>query len=287
MITGRARLAGVVGWPVAHSRSPRLHNYWLAEHDIDGAYLPLPVRPEDFAAVIPALRAAGFAGLNITIPHKQAALDVCDQVEDSARRAGAVNTIVFQNGLTIGSNTDGAGFLGNLAAHQISPTAGPALLLGAGGAARAIAAALLESGVHVTVTNRSEDRARALQNALPEITLLDWDRRAHALPDQALLVNTTSLGMEGQPPLDIDLASAPPTLAVADIVYTPPDTPLLSQASARGLRTIPGLGMLLHQAVPGFAAWFGVTPQVTPTLHAILNFPPPVRREGRGEVVAP
>ncbi len=269
MITGHARLAGVIGWPVAHSRSPTLHNFWLARHGIDGAYVPLAVRPEDFATAIAGLRACGFAGANVTIPHKEAAFAICDTLDDAARRAGAVNTLVFGADAIHGLNTDGAGFLANLAAHGVTRT-GPALLLGAGGAARAIAAALLATGAQVSIANRSAGRAAALQAALPDMRLLAWQDRDAALADHALLVNATSLGMAGQPALDIDLSRAAPGLSVADIVYVPLQTPLLAQARARGLRTVPGLGMLLHQAVPGFAAWFGVTPQVDQACHDLL-----------------
>jgi shikimate dehydrogenase len=270
LLTGSARLAGVIGWPVAHSRSPRLHGAWLARHGIDGAYLPLAVRPEDFCAVVPALARAGFAGANVTIPHKEAAFALCDRVEDSARRAGAVNTLVFGEGIT-GSNTDGAGFVANLRAHGVDPAAGPALILGAGGAARAIGAALQDAGATVTFCNRTPERAAALAAALPPAAILPWADRMAALPDFALLVNSTSLGMAGQPALEFVLDSAAPDLAVADIVYAPLETPLLAAARARGLRAVEGLGMLLHQAVPGFAAWFGVTPVVDEELYRIVS----------------
>ena len=261
MITGRARLAGVVGWPIQHSRSPLLHNFWLARHGIDGAYVPLAVPPADFASVVAALRAAGFAGVNVTIPHKTAAFALCDAVDQAARSAGAVNTLVFgENGIH-GSNTDGAGFVANLAAHGVAAD-GPALLLGAGGAARAIATALLAAGARVSVANRTRNRADDLAAAVPGLRVVDWDDRAAVLGEVALLVNTTSLGMKGQPALEIDLARATPGMVVADIVYAPLETALLAQARARGLAAVPGLGMLLHQAVPGFAAWFGVTPVV-------------------------
>ncbi len=269
MITGHARLAGVIGWPVSHSRSPLLHNHWLARHAIDGAYVPLVVRPGDFAVAVAGLRAAGFAGVNVTIPHKEAAFSVCDTVDDVARDAGAVNTLFFgPDGIT-GTNTDGAGFIANLAAHGVIPS-GPALLLGAGGAARAIAASLLAAGVRVTIANRSAERAAALQAALPQVRVIEWNYRSAALADHSLLVNTTSLGMAGAPALEIDLSCAPPTLAVADIVYVPLETPLLAQARALGLAAVPGLGMLLHQAVPGFARWFGVTPTVDQACHDLL-----------------
>jgi shikimate dehydrogenase len=262
MISGAARLAGVLGWPVSHSRSPKLHNFWLARHGIDGAYVPLPVAPADFVTAVRGLGAAGFRGANVTIPHKEAAFALCTRIDAIARRSGAVNTLAFTPDGIDGSNTDGAGFLANLLAHRIDPAAGPALLLGAGGAARAIAATLLDEGVHVRIANRSPDRAAALAAALPGIEVLDWNRRHAALADHALLVNTTSAGMKGAPKLDLDLTRVAAALVVADIVYVPLMTPLLTASAARGLRTVGGLGMLLHQAVPGFSAWFGVTPEV-------------------------
>jgi len=262
MISGAARLAGVLGWPVSHSRSPKLHNFWLARYGIDGAYVPLPVAPADFVTAVHGLRAVGFRGANVTIPHKEAAFAVCTRVDETARRAGAVNTLSFAAGEVAGSNTDGAGFLANLRAQGVDPAAGPALLLGAGGAARAIAAELLGLGVRVCVANRSHERAAALAAVLPGIETMAWNRRHAALPDHALLVNTTSAGMGGSPELELDFAHADASLVVADIVYVPLATPLLAAASSRGLRTVGGLGMLLHQAVPGFSEWFGVTPEV-------------------------
>lgn len=268
LLTGNARLAGVVGWPVAHSRSPRLHGYWLDRLGIDGAYVPLAVRPEDFTRAIRGLVAAGFRGLNVTIPHKEAAFAICDTVADSGRRAGAVNTLVFRDGRISGSNTDGFGFLENLRAHGVDPSAGAALVLGAGGAARAVAAALQDEGVRVTVANRSRARADQLAADLPDLAVMDWEKRSDALADHALVVNTTSLGMTGHPPLDLDLGRAHAGLVVADIVYVPLETELLASARAAGLRAVDGLGMLLHQARPGFAAWFGVDPVVDEALYA-------------------
>jgi shikimate dehydrogenase len=261
-LSGSARLAGITGWPVSHSRSPRVHGFWLERHGVDGAYLPLPIDPADFPAAIRGLMLAGFAGVNVTIPHKVAAFAICDEVEESARRAGAVNTLVFENGRIKGSNTDGWGFLENLRANGVDPAAGPALILGAGGSARAVAAVLLELGVRVTMANRTRKRAEALVRELPGLTVIDWDARDHAVPDAALLVNTTSLGMAGHPPVEIDLDRAGRGLTVADIVYVPLETPLLAAARARQIRSVEGLGMLLHQAVPGFRAWFGVDPVV-------------------------
>jgi shikimate dehydrogenase len=275
-ITGAARLAGVMGWPVRHSRSPRLHGYWLAQHGVDGAYVPLAVEPAQFAAAVRGLLACGFRGANVTIPHKEAAFALCDDLADSARRAGAVNTLRFEDGRILGSNTDGYGFLESLAeqAPGFDPRSGPAVLLGAGGAARAIAAALLDAGCpRVTLVNRTRPRAEALAAALGGPVLV---AEAPPLAGAALLVNTTSLGMAGQPPLGIDLSPLPPAAVVADIVYVPLETPLLAAARARGLVAGDGLGMLLHQARPGFAAWFGVAPQVDAGLraHVAAGIPP-------------
>ena len=270
ILSGTARLAGITGWPVSHSRSPRLHGFWLERYGIDGAYLPLPIDPAHFPAAVRGLMLSGFRGINVTIPHKVAAFGICDTVDESARRASAVNTLVFESGRITGSNTDGWGFLENLRAQGGDPTAGPALLLGAGGSTRAIAAVLLNLGVQVTIANRTRSKAEALAGELPGLTIIDWDRRSDALSDHALLVNTTSLGMAKQPRLDIDLDRAAGTLTVSDIVYVPLETPLLAAARARGLRCIEGLGMLLYQAVPGFRAWFGADPVVDEALRRFV-----------------
>jgi shikimate dehydrogenase len=270
ILSGAARLAGITGWPVSHSRSPRLHGFWLRRHNIDGAYLPLPIEPANFPAAIKGLVLAGFAGVNVTIPHKIAAFAICDAVDPSARRAGAVNTLVFREGRITGSNTDGWGFLENLRTHGCDPAAGPALLLGAGGSTRAIAAVLLDLGVAVTIANRTRARAEALAHELPGLKVIDWEQRSDALPDHALLVNTTSLGMAKQPALEIDLDRARAGLTVSDIVYVPLETPLLAAARLRGLACVEGLGMLLHQAVPGFRAWFGVEPAVDEDLRRFV-----------------
>jgi shikimate dehydrogenase len=232
--------------------------------------VPLAVAPENFGDAVRGLAKAGFAGANVTIPHKEAAFAVCDAVEDFARRAGAVNTLVFTPKGIEGRNTDGYGFVANLRAHGVNPAAGPVLILGAGGAARAIAAALQDAGAAVTICNRSPERAQALAAALPPAQVLPWDAREAALGEFALLVNTTSLGMVHNPALTMSLERAGAGLAVADIVYAPLETALLADAAARGLRPVEGLGMLLHQAVPGFAAWFGVTPQVDEELYRIV-----------------
>ncbi len=273
-ITGHARLAGVMGWPIAHSRSPRLHGFWLAKHDIDGAYLPLAVRPANLASALKALPVLGFAGVNITLPHKAAALGLVDRASEEAQRIGAVNTVVVgADGLLEGSNTDGYGFLAHLraAAPAWRPDA-PVVLLGAGGAARAIAVALLETGVpELRLANRTVGRTAELAAALgPKVKPVDWAQRNDALHGAGLLVNSTTLGMAGQPALEISLRRLPRTAVVYDIVYVPLETPLLAAARARGHATVDGLGMLLHQALPGFAAWFGVTPDVTADLREFV-----------------
>ena len=266
ILSGHARRAGILGWPVSHSRSPRLHGFWLERHAVDGTYIPLPVHPDRFAGAVRALADLGFAGANVTIPHKEAAFAVCDTVDRTAARAGAVNTLVFADGRITGSNTDGFGFLENVL--DVAPgwraDAGPAVLLGAGGAARAIAAALLDAGCpRVTLVNRTSARAEALAKDLGGPIAV---AATPPLAGCALLVNTTSLGMQGHPSLEIDLAPLPATAVVSDIVYVPMETPLLAAARARGLRAVDGLGMLLHQARPGFEAWFGVAPRVDAAL---------------------
>jgi shikimate dehydrogenase len=268
-LTGNARIAGVVGWPVAHSRSPLLHGYWLEHYGIDGTYIPLAVE-QDFEAAVRGLKAAGFRGANVTKPWKEAAFAVCDVIETSARRIGAINTLAFDERGIVGSNTDGFGFLAGLKEAGVAVSGKRALVLGAGGGSRAVCHALSEANAHVTIANRSRRRADQVAENLPEIAVLDWDERSHALSDYDLLVNTTSLGMAGSEPLDIDLVRAPATLCVSDIVYVPLETPLLRQARKAGLKTVDGIAMLLHQARPGFKAWFGVDPVVDQTLRSLV-----------------
>ncbi|MBK5921351.1 shikimate dehydrogenase [Rhodothalassium salexigens] len=256
-------VAGVIGWPVAHSLSPRLHRFWLDRAGIDGFYVPLPVAPGHVAAALAGLPALGLRGVNVTVPHKQAVFDALDRVTPVARRAGAVNTVtVAEDGTLEGTNTDVAGFLGHL--RQAAPVwradAAPAVILGAGGAARAAAVALLDAGVaRLVVVNRTVARAEALALALgdPRVAVAPWEGLAGALDGAGLLVNTTSLGMAGQPPLTPDLAPLAADAVVYDIVYVPLETPLLAAARARGLATVDGLGMLIHQGVPAFRAFFG------------------------------
>ena len=271
ILSGAARVAGIAGWPVAHSRSPRIHGFWLQRYGIDGAYIPLPIEPGRFAEAVHGLMAAGFAGLNVTLPHKIAAFEACHEVDEAARIAGSANTLTFRNGRITGTTTDSFGFLESLRDSGIDPAAGPALVLGAGGAARAVVAALRGQGVPVTVCNRSAEPAAKLARDLGPLHLLPWTARAGAVRDHALLVNATSLGMHHQPPLDLPLDHADPRLVVTDLVYVPLRTRLLAAAEARGLRTVDEIGMLLHQARPGFAAWFGVDAKVDDDLrHFVL-----------------
>jgi shikimate dehydrogenase len=277
-ITGAARLAGIMGWPVAHSRSPALHGFWLAELGIDGAYVPLAVPPDRLEQALRALPALGFRGCNLTIPHKQAALKIMDRVDRFAERVGAMNTvIVTPNGSLEGSNTDVFGFRENL--REQAPgwraTAGPAVVLGAGGSARSVIAALSAAGVgEIRVVNRTLERADRLARELAapptRIEVYPWPSRTEVLHGAGILVNTTSLGMDKEPPLDIDLAPLPLTAVVVDIVYVPLETGLLAAARRRGHPVVDGLGMLLHQGRPGFAAWFGAAPQVTTALRQAM-----------------
>lgn len=274
-LSGKAKLAGVMGWPIGHSLSPRLHGYWLRQYAVDGAYVPLAVRREDFAGAVRMLPRLGFAGANVTVPHKEAALAAVDEAAGEARRIGAVNTIVVRaDGSLMGWNSDGFGFMENLKAGvaKWNPGLGPAVVLGAGGAARAVCAALVDGGVpELRLVNRTASRAEALAADIGgPIEVVSWAERESALDGARLLTNTTTLGMTGNPPLDLALERLPPEAAVTDIVYSPLRTPLLLAAAARGNPIVDGLGMLLHQARPGFAAWFGVEPEVTDEMRSFV-----------------
>ncbi len=264
-----------MGWPISQSLSPRLHGHWLHKHGIKGAYVALPVKPEDFGRAVAAMPLMGFAGANVTVPHKEAAFALVSSVDDDARATGAVNTLIFENGAVKGMNTDVRGFSASLA-EQLGANAasnGPVAVLGAGGAARAIVQALLKAGApEIRLLNRTKKRAEQLASAFPhgKIKVEEWGDWTAALKSAALLINTTSLGMTGKAPLEISIDALPKSGSVADIVYNPLETPLLAAARARGHRAMDGLGMLMHQAAPAFAAWFGVTPQVTPELRAEL-----------------
>ena len=277
-ITGAARLAGIMGWPVSHSRSPVLHGFWLDEAEVDGAYVPLLVSPGRIAEALRALPVLGFRGCNLTIPHKQTALSAVDRVEPQARRIGAVNTvIVAADGSLEALNTDVFGFRENLrdAVPGWDPIAGPAVVLGAGGSARAVVAALAEAGVsEIRIVNRTLDRAEAVARDLAtptaRITVHSWGEAGDVQREAGLLVNTTSLGMAGEPPLAIDLTPLPRPAPVVDIVYVPLETGLLGAARKLGHPVVDGLGMLLHQGRPGFEAWFGAAVRVTPRLRAAV-----------------
>ena len=267
------RIAGIFGWPVAHSRSPLLHGFWLDLHGIDGAYVPLAVAPEHFHRALRMLPRLGFVGANVTVPHKEAAVDAVDEADELARRIGAVNTVaVREDGSLYGFNTDAFGFVENLRESAPDWTAGggPAVVVGAGGAARAVAFALVDGGApEIRIVNRTAARAVALAGELgPAAKTWPWADRAGSLNEAALLVNTTKLGMRGEAPLDLPLDALPRDAVVTDAVYVPLETVLLAEAAARGNRVVDGLGMLLHQARPGFEAWFGVAPTVTDDLRA-------------------
>jgi len=260
-------LAGVVGWPIAHSKSPLIHGHWLHRYNISGYYIPIGLRPENFETAIRSMPKLGFKGVNITIPYKETILPLATTISDRAALIGAANTIVFRaNGGIHADNTDGYGFIQNI--RQYAPdwrgNTGPALVLGAGGASRAVLSALLDEGVpEVRLTNRTRHRAEILKDQFgARVTIVDWAKKNDACDGIATLVNTTALGMEGQPPLTIRLDAAPQSCLVTDIVYTPLKTDLLMQAESHGMRWVDGLGMLLHQAVPGFESWFDIRPTV-------------------------
>ena len=265
------KLAGVMGWPVAHSRSPTLHNHWIAHHGLHGAYVQLPVHPDHLATALRALPVLGFAGCNLTIPHKVAAMPLVDRVDPLAQRIGAINTVVVESdGSLSGRNTDAYGFIQSLrdAKPDWRADAGPAFVVGAGGAARAVLAGLMDAGArHIRLTNRSPDKARELAHEFgPMVQAVAWEERHSALDGIALLVNTTNQGMHDQAPLDLSLDALPANALVSDIIYVPLETPLLTNARLRGNPTVNGLGMLLNQARPAFQAWFGVLPDITPEL---------------------
>jgi shikimate dehydrogenase len=277
------KLAGVMGWPIAHSRSPSIHNHWIQQHGLNGAYVLLPVDPANLQAALKGLSALGFAGCNLTIPHKVMALSLVDRIDATARRMGAINTIVVEaDGSLSGYNNDGFGYIQSLrdAYPQWRADAGPVLVMGAGGAARAVIVSLAEQGAKdIRICNRTASSAHALATEFTTefahasdavkgamVTAVPWEKRHDAVAEVMLLVNTTSQGMGSNPALDLSLDQLPLQALVSDIVYIPQETPLLKDAKARGNPTAGGLGMLLHQARPAFNAWFGVMPEVTPAL---------------------
>lgn len=263
----RIPLAGVIGHPIAHSRSPALHGHWLRRYGIRGHYVPMDVAPADLKETLNLLPRIGFVGLNVTIPHKEAVLQLADVVSDRAALIGAANTLIFRkDGRIHADNTDGAGFIANLRqnAPDWNPAAGPAAVFGAGGAARAVVAALIEVGVpEIRITNRTRPRAEALRADFgAKVVVEDWVQAANMLEGAATVVNTTSLGMAGKADFRVPLDGLEPAALVTDLVYNPLQTDFLQAAADRGCRMVDGLGMLLHQAAPGFERWFGQRPEV-------------------------
>ena len=272
----RFLLAGLMGFPVLHSRSPKLHNYWLAQHGLVGSYLPLAIEADGLRAALRALPALGFAGCNLTIPHKEAALGMVDRVDPLAHRIGAMNCVVVApDGSLEGQNHDAFGYIESIREAQPGwrSDAGPIVVIGAGGGARAVLVGLIDQGAReIRLINRTPARAQALERELGgPVHALPWEARESALGDAAMLINTTSQGMVGQPPLELALDALPATALVSDIVYIPRETPLLAAARKRGNPAVNGLGMLLHQARPAFRAWFGIMPDVTPELRALIE----------------
>ncbi len=270
------KAAGLIGWPVFQSRSPSLHGYWLDKYGIPGVYVPMPVQPGRLEDALHGIRALGFAGCNITLPHKEAAARLMDRLDPVAQRLEAVNLVVVEaDGSLSGFNTDGYGFIENLREGKADwrADAGPAVVLGGGGGARSVVGSLLDAGAHeIRLVNRTRTRADALATAFGgKITVVDWTGRHAALAGSALLVNTTNQGMVGQPSLDLRLDALPADAVVCDIVYNPLEPSLLADARVRGNPVINGLGMLLHQARPAFEAWWGVLPDVTPELRAAVE----------------
>lgn len=276
MAQQRFHLAGLMGDPVLHSRSPAIHNRWLAEHGMKGAYVLLEIKRDGLQAALRALPSLGFAGCNLTIPHKEAAVAMMDSLDPAVRRIGAMNCVVVRaDGSLHGMNTDGYGYIESIKERDPNwrADAGPIVVLGAGGGSRAVIAGLSDEGAReIRLLNRSRARADSLAEEFgAPVAAHDWSLREDALADAAMVVNCTSLGMHGQPPLDLPLDRLPIGALVSDIIYAPRETPLLAEARQRGNRTVNGLGMLLHQARPAFKAWFGVDPQVTPELRAMVE----------------
>jgi shikimate dehydrogenase len=275
----RFLLAGVMGWPVMHSRSPLLHNHWFAQHGLAGTYLPLAITPDGLAAALRALHPLGFAGCNLTIPHKQNAMAVVDEVDPVAQRIGAISCVTVRpDGSLGGTNNDCFGFIHSLKQEhpQWRADAGPVVVLGAGGGARAVCYALMQDGAkQIRLANRSFERAQRLADefrvAGVALDALPWEQRHDALEGAATVVNTTSQGMAGQPALDIELDALPKTALAADIIYVPLETPFLAAARQRGNPTWNGLGMLLHQARPAWKLWFGIEPAVTAELREMIE----------------
>jgi shikimate dehydrogenase len=272
----RFLLAGVMGWPVMHSRSPLMHNYWFRQRGLAGTYVPLAIQPEGLAVALRALRPLGFAGCNLTIPHKQQAMTIADDVDAVAKRIGAISCVVVRpDGSLAGTNNDWFGFIHNLKQEQPGwrADAGPVTVIGAGGGSRAVCYGLMQEGAkEIRLVNRTFARAKGIAEEFGgPITALPWDERHDALEGAAMAVNATSQGMAGQPALDIRLDKLPKSALAADIIYIPLETPFLAAARKRGNRTVNGLGMLLHQGRPAWKAWFGIGVEVTPELRAMME----------------
>ncbi|MFO1311156.1 MAG: shikimate dehydrogenase [Burkholderiales bacterium] len=269
-------IAGLLGWPVAHSRSPVIHNHWLAQFGIPGRYVLFPVPPEKLEAAVRGIQVLGLRGCNVTTPHKQAIFPLLDRVDELARRIGAVQTVVVEkDGSLTGFNNDGNGFIQSLkdAKPDWRPDSGPILVLGAGGASRAVVASLAAQGAkEIRLTNRTIDKAQEIADAVGSaVKVVPWDQREDALDGVAMVANATSAGSAGKPPLDIALDRLPAHAIAGDLIYVPPETPFLAAARARGNVTVNGLGLLLNQARPAFNAWFGVMPEITPELLRALQ----------------
>jgi shikimate dehydrogenase len=267
--------ACVIGWPIAHSRSPLIHGYWLKQYGIGGSYTRRPVEPAHLAEFISKLSQSGLAGCNVTLPHKEAVFGLVTPADASTERLGAVNTLFLRDGRAVGTNTDGEGFINSLRSSVpgINIANGRVMVLGAGGASLAVVNAILEQGAsEVVVANRTFEKAEQLRQRFgPKVLPLEWDEAGDQLTECGLLVNTTSLGMKGQPEIGLNMSRLPVDAVVTDIVYTPLETPFLEQARLRGNRTLNGLGMLLHQGPLGWKAWFGIEPKVTPELRKLLE----------------
>ncbi|MEE2946363.1 MAG: shikimate dehydrogenase [Pseudomonadota bacterium] len=275
MTLPKVPLAAVIGHPIAHSKSPMLHGHWLKTYGITGHYIPMDVAPDDLETVLRNMHKMGFVGANVTIPHKTRALEIADQVTDRATLIGAANTLIFhEDGKILADNTDGYGFIQNLrqSAPDWDPTAGAAVVLGAGGAARAVVASLLDVGVpEIFITNRTRVRAEQLRDDFgARLKVVEWVQAGDVIEDGTTIVNTTSLGMTGKPELKVSLDGLQPGSLVTDLVYTPLRTPFLDEAAQRGCVSVDGLGMLLHQAAPGFERWFGPRPEVTEDLRRVI-----------------
>ncbi len=272
----RFLLAGVMGWPVMHSRSPMLHNYWFSQHGLAGTYVPLAIRPEGLVAALRALHPLGFAGCNLTIPHKQEAMTIVDEVDTLAKSIGAISCVVVRpDGSLAGSNNDCYGFIHNIRQEQPGWRAdsGPIVVIGAGGGSRAVCYGLAQEGAReIRLVNRTSARAKAIAEEFGgPIKALPWEKRDDVLEGAAMVVNTTSNGMVGESALDIRLDKLPKSALAADIIYIPLETPFLAAARQRGNRTVNGLGMLLHQGRPAWKAWFGIEPEVTAELRAMVE----------------